>query len=547
MISHSVFSGERPLIEPHLLSEDQATFCLDCYLITGGIDPLRGGKLVRSGVSGAKTLYKVDDKIISMAQWTDFVRSPVVEDSFDRIYFTPRTGGLRKTTYGGLVNNVTGVDLFGIQYPSAAPVATVTSNGNDDQLSSTRFLVTHVSNEGEETGPVFIGNTIDYEDGIDDVTVSIPTAANMQFTRVYMEIAGEWIIVSELPATQGSVTYAPLDDDLAQSQTFNNSVLGATLLTENFAPPVAGLIGLKGLPNGSLAAFTNDGVGQVDGTVHISYPYQPHAWPIDYRFPIKYEIEALEPVPEGLLVLTQGRHSIITGSTPDVMDEHVLETHHSCLDYRSVVNMGDVVFWSSPDGIAMYGGRQIRIVSKDVFTREQWQSLTPDNMIFGIYESRIIIYPQVSSDMYGDAGLIYNIERNDVTRISRGQIHALLYDVEDDALFIADGDNLERFNEGEYLQGEWISKTHIVPAAKTHSSMRIIPEGETEVSLYRSDNDLGRADQKKESFWQKLIAHQRPFRIKSMGRMRSFRVGFKLIGRKRMRMAQIAQDMREIY
>ena len=148
-------------------------------------------------------------------------------------------------------------------------------------------------------------------------------------------------------------------------------------------------------------------------------------------------------------------------------------------------------------------------------------------------------------------GVLYNLQRGDVTRMTQGNVHALLYEVEHDALWVVRGDNLERFNEGEKMQGEWIGKTLVVPAARTYNSARLIPEAETLFSLYHSTNDatIGRYDRADEidtAFWSRSITDQRPFRVGSAGRMRGIRLGFKLIGKERLRAAFLAQDMREI-
>ena len=435
------------------------------------------------------------------------------------------------------------VTLGAVDASIDAPTPTVVRDTT--HIKTTNFLVTYVSIRDEETTNSPISISVDYEDGVDCLELGLPATNNpdIAFMRIYMEVGGDYYLLAEVPATQTQYNVCPLDDDfITNGNNDPNSIIGSVFSTENYDPAPEDIIGLHGLPNGSLAGFANDDAcGGITGVVYVSVPYQPHAWPTEYRFPIRYKIVALRNVPEGLLVLTEGKHSLITGSTPDVMDEHEIETQHSCRDKRSALEIGDSVVWSSPDGVAIYGGRNIKVISLDVWAREQWQDLVPEAMLFGFYEGRLIIYAIESEKAF-----IYNLARHDIIRLSEFNVHALLYDVEEDALFLARGDNLERFNEGAILEGEWISKPHIVPAARTFNSMRISPEGETQVSLYRNNNELDHADYLPGAFWSKAKDHQRPFRVGSGGRMREICIGFKLTGKKRLRFFELAEDMREL-
>ncbi len=568
MISFRVFSGERPVVEPLNLEDHQASYCRDCYLHTSGLDPLRGNKLIEAGYVTAKTLFRAGGHFIQMDTWTDFARSPIVQDKFERIYFTQCSDpGLKVVECGDLADNMAGVNLSDLAAPTSAPVATVIEHGGtDDTLKATSFVVTYVTVRDEETAPSPASSVVSWNDGVDGMTISLPSTSDsdIAFMRVYMAIEGEYFLVDEVPAAQTSLVVDPLDDDLTGDADDPDDLTGVPLTTKECDAPPKELCGLVGLPNGVLAGFSNDGDCQVTGTVHFSKPYEPHCWPVTYRFKIRYKIVALATVPEGVLVLTEGQPSIITGSTPDVMDEHTLETYHSCRDPRSVIHLGEAVFWSSPDGVAVYGGRTIKVISENVWSREQWQALNPDAMLFAAYEDQLVIYPQAvrpvgsglpdwvaGTEPKQGEGFLFNFKRGDITRLSQGDVHAALYDVEEDCLWLVRGDHLERFNEGEPLVAEWVSKPFVVAGARTFNSARLIPQAETELLLFRADNEaeamrVNRADEVGTPFWVKSISHQRPFRLKSAGRRWGVRFGFRLLGLERLRAAFFSSDMREI-
>lgn len=687
MIQLRTFAGERPIVEPLNLQDEQATLCRDCYLHSTALDPLRHTLFVEAGYAKAKTLFMACGKMIYMSRWTNFARSPIIQDKHERIYWTQCNGtGLRVESASNMTNDAAGTNLSNLKPPTAKPTVVVDRGGagtdteaiqfvltfidtsttpnveiapsplsnslqyidgtdgvkltlivptdtlangefrykkkriyafldgnyyllaeldrteatyivnplkvstttavtlptpplptvnvapvaaliqGGDNTKSTAFVYTYVTVRDEETAPSPASEVITYNDGVDCATISWPAPTNPDVVKVrlYMAVEGDYYLLVELPASTTSYTVCPLDDDFINGNQLDpDSIVGVPLTTDNYDPAPKNLCGLIGLPNGVLAGFTNDSGCEMTGTVHFSEPYQPHAWPVEYRIKIRYKIVALAEVPEGVLVLTEGRPSIITGSTPEVMQEHTLETYQSCRDKRSVVHMGTAVFWSSPDGVAVYGGRQVKVVSENVWSREQWQRLEPDEMIFGLYEDQLVIYPQapVAPDdaltqaeqwrLKRGEGVLYNLQRGDVTRMTEGNVHALLYEVEHDALWIVRGDNLERFNEGEKMEAEWIGKTLVVPAARTYNSARLIPEADTLFSLHHSTNDAtvgrhDRADEIDTAFWSRSITDQRPFRVGSAGRMRGIRLGFKLIGKERLRAAFLAQDMREI-
>lgn len=537
MIQYRAFTGERPIIDPINLGEGEATYCRDCYLHTTGLDPLCANKVEDTGYGCAETLYRAGEKFIHMCKWTDFVRSPIIEDAFDRIYYTQDVGceGLYVTDCNALTDNISGFNLSNLEPPGTAAGLTLIANGTNPD-SSTNVIVTYLTTRNEETAPSPVSVTIDYEDCVDGAAVTLPSTTNADITTmiVYMSINGDYYAVAEVPATQSSLTLNPLCSTITP---VTGTVIGTILQSGNYDPAPDDLLGLTGLPNGVLAGFTNDSGCEVTGTVHFSEPFQPHAWPTEYRFKTRHKIIGLATIPEGVLVLTEGKPTIITGSTPDVMDEHELESYQSCLDKRSIVEAGDSVLWSSPDGIAVYGGRSIKIISDGVWSRKQWQAIGPDDIIFGLYENRLVIYPQQHAD-----GIMYDLRRNDITRLSEGLAHAVLHDVEDDALWVSRGDNLEEFMAGDPMQGEWIGRSEVINAARTHNSARLVPEGETLMSIYRVDNEL--QHENPVAFWSKEKDHQRPFRIGSAQRSREVRYGFKLIGRKRLRLAMISEDMR---
>lgn len=659
----NIFAGERPIISANNLPVQNASLCRDCYLHSSGVDPLKSALAVGVGYDLAETLFKSGSKLIKMDQHTCFVRSPIIKDKFERIYYTNDTGGLFVTTWNDLVDNVVGVDLSAFKAPAAEITATVERdqsklttvyvrviypdgdvaaegeenvdvfhtgwvnfdyakgvdkvkitfpgavsemNGiavygdgkvyaqvyddsrfagvgvdlyefepsyaneitststyapevglpvfevvaGSDNIKETTFVVTYVSVRDEESGPSPASKLIEYEDGVDSVTIDLPATVNadIEFMRVYMAIEGEFFCLQDkIPATQAQLVVDVLDDDLNKRREASGdaeSLIGAGLTTNTYFHAPDDLQGLIELPNGCLAGFTLDDTtgGKVTGTVHVSEPYQPHAWPIEYRWKVNYKIISLAKVPEGFLALVKGRHSLITGSTPDLMNENVLETQQSCRTREGVQEIGGTVVWDSPDGLAIYGGGAISVVSTDVWSREQWSELSEGGVKLGQYEGRLLIYPNDS-----DEGILYDLSRHDIVKLSEGGVTALLYDVEEDDLYQVRSGELAMFNQGAPLNtAEWISKPIVITGAKPFKAGRLDIEGLVILSLYKGDNALSSADGVAVPFWSKPKMNMMPFRVGSSQRKRSLSVGFKLVGSDRLRGFELVRDMREL-
>jgi len=95
LIAVKSFNGQRPIVDARLLSDTDAQIAKNVRLISGKIGPLRGTTtlkattiqnpvtIFRYGSSATETNYWLE-----FAQDTDIIRSPIANDSFERLYWT---------------------------------------------------------------------------------------------------------------------------------------------------------------------------------------------------------------------------------------------------------------------------------------------------------------------------------------------------------------------------------------------------------------------------------------------------------------------------
>jgi hypothetical protein len=153
--------------------------------------------------------------------------------------------------------------------------------------------------------------------------------------------------------------------------------LGDELLSTEWVPPPDAMKGIVTLANGCCAGF--------DGrTVLLSEPYQPHAWP--YAKYVDFDIVALAPLGDGLLILTDGYPYIASGSHPRAMSLRRVEFEQPCVSARSVASVRDTVLYASSDGLVAISPQGYRVLSEPYFTRREWQALGPDSMLGVVYD-----------------------------------------------------------------------------------------------------------------------------------------------------------------
>ena len=142
------FGGMLPAWDDRLLPEGQAALSVNCYPFSGALIGWRQPKLLHTLLSGTtKFAYRVPNKTtnntaITAADsfWMEFddadtnvVRSPVVNDSFDRYYFASPSVVPKYNTYDRIVAGQPPW-LLGVPSSDCAPGVDVTGGGDTSQL-----------------------------------------------------------------------------------------------------------------------------------------------------------------------------------------------------------------------------------------------------------------------------------------------------------------------------------------------------------------------------------------------------------------------------
>ena len=224
---------------------------------------------------------------------------------------------------------------------------------------------------------------------------TIYTVGNTDFTKVGASSNAVGVVFTATHA--GTVTGVDGTTGLVlirgtANTTDDNRSLGEVLPTTTWLMPPADLKWLTGLWNGMMCGISGR-------SVRFCEAFVPYAWPIAYEILASNTTPvALATFGQTLVILTNGSPSLVTGGTPDSMDEQPTEFLQACVAPLSAVSMGHGVAWASPDGLAYIGSGGAKMLTEGVMTREDWQAINPSSIIGCMYERRYLGFYNAGTD-----------------------------------------------------------------------------------------------------------------------------------------------------
>lgn len=421
------FGGMVPRVSPEKLPEAAAQLAQNTDLHTGNIAAFRqlGAKvaLVTSKpILQTAYLWRVN----STEYWFRFqhevevARSPIADDENKRVYWTGDRRFVDENdeawpqmsytpiAYTGGTDYPQNSYRLGVPKPSLPVSTTVTGSTTEPERAEFRFYVrTYVTELGEEGPPceptaklsVAPGQSVDIT-GL-GLNAGDGAARNITHQRIYRTNSGNFgaafQFVAELPIATTTYTDSLNGEDLIE-------VLPST----DWLPPPAGLRGLRLMANGVMVAFRGN-------EVFFSEPNLPHAWPARYRLTVDYPIVALGSFDTTVVVATEGRPFVITGSHPESMSQRELDLVEPCVSMRSMASMGHGVVYASRNGLVYVGNGGARLITQGLVTRDEWADFQPGTLRAAEYRQQYMAFFGTSASNGGgffidplapDAGLI---------------------------------------------------------------------------------------------------------------------------------------------
>lgn len=372
-------AGMAPAINPASLADNAAQIARNCKLGGGDIRPHPGLRTVTSLPAGKKTIFRMGQASSELQYWlswvgdVDVARGGIQGDPTERLYYTgdgiPKMTTLALATSGSVLPAQW--RALGIPNPSGQPLATFSpptlAAGQTAPARSSRvYLVTLVSDLGEESGPSLPSNAVTVGDGEVVQLSNLPglTGGNTVITakRIYRSTSSGYRFVGEVGAGTGS--YADNKPE---------SALGEALATMDFAPPPTGMLGITAMQNGIMAGFRGN-------DVLFCEPYLPYAWPEKYALTTAAPVVGMAAFGQSLLVTTIECPYLVTGVDSAMMSMERIDLPQACVSKRSCISVGGGAVYAAPDGLVYIGIGGSRMVTDGIMGKAEWQQYNPPSM-----------------------------------------------------------------------------------------------------------------------------------------------------------------------
>ena len=380
-IKLEMFQGLIPRSSDRLLPPMAATEAKNTKLLNGEVRgfgaPREEADFTAGSVTPVRRAYRVPDLAgVNPDTWltfdsrdVDVVRSPIVNDSYDRYYWAG-DGHPRMNSYANIYAGTPGPYYLGVPTPTNAPGITPVA-GSDETRA---YVYTFVSPFGEEGAPspptVDSGNAGTWV--IDNFDTTIPDSGNRPATgwkiRIYRTVTGSssvnFYYVDEI--NLGTTTY---NDAETTTDVAANNLLEST----EWIPPPTDLEGFVLMPNGYL-------VGWKDRRLVFSEPYRPHAWPAAYELSTEFPIVGLIVWGSTLVIGTTSQPYFGQGTTPASFTMEKLDAVEPCLSRRGMVATTAGAFYPSQNGLVLANSSGANIITQDILTKEEWEGYNPSSI-----------------------------------------------------------------------------------------------------------------------------------------------------------------------
>ncbi len=449
MLTFTQFGGIAPKITPELLPAHLAQTAQNVVLHNGGVRSLAAPVDVATPTKAGtkKTIYRFGRNQPEGQYWLTWttpvhvVKGPIAGDTTERTYYTG-DGVPKKTDMTLALQSGTDYPMafynLGVPAPTSAPVLDVVA-GTGPEVEETRaYVYTNVTAWGEESGPSpadLIGVTSAL---VAKLTLSapLPTGAyNISARRIYRSVTSsagtQYYFVGEVPAATAEFTDA-----------VDTTAIGEPLATLDWDMPPDDLAGLIALPSGALCAYSGK-------QVCFSVIGAPYAWPAKYRLTCDYNVVAVFPMGQGVVVLTDGYPYLINTGDPEAAQMLRLDEEQACVSARSVAPYGGGVLYASPDGMVLVTASGCNVVTKDLFDRAAWQALGPANLFGAKHDNRYYGF-------LANGGFVLDASGNFSTHTLTAT--AAYVDPVLDQLYIAVGTKIQKWDAGSALAHAWKSK-----------------------------------------------------------------------------------------
>jgi hypothetical protein len=467
------FQGLVPRLSDRLLPPMAATRARNVKLLQG---EARGFRAPREeadffGYINVRRAFRVkdndglyaDDWLTFDSLNVDVVRSPIVNDSYDRYYWAGDGRPKYNTSYR--IQTAAPEYYLGIPTPTNAPTVTPVDTTYSDQTRA--YVYTFVSEFGEE-GPPSPPTIATGDEGQWDITgmdTVVPDAGfrNITQKKIYRTVPGETSTAFFYVATV-DVAVSSYNDTETDNIVAANNLLESTEWIE----PPTDLEGFVVMPNGYL-------IGWVGRRIVFSEPYRPHAWPASYELSTEFPVVGMVVYGSSVIIGTTSRPYFGEGLSPAAFTLRKFDAVEPCLSRRGMVATVAGAYYPSLNGLVLADSSGTRIVTQDILTKEEWATYNPSQ----IYAAALgLQYIAFNSETFG---FIFNPTEPSTKLVELDRFTDVV-GIETDAysgdVLLLDGTRAWTWDPetSERLYWQWRSKIYQTPKPVNFGAVKIMAD-----------------------------------------------------------------------
>jgi hypothetical protein len=456
------FMGAMPKVNPQLLPEGYATVATNTRLTHGDLRPWNQPSLVATPTKAGtkKTIYRFGESTGNdTSYWFTFTtdvnifRAPIDGDASERTFYTgdgyPKKTDNSLALTGGTDYPVNAYKM-GVPMPDTA-TSTYTVTGTPttatDPSTNAAYVLTFVTVWGEEGRPSLPIGIASFKPGQAVNLAALPTAPtgnyNITAKRLYRSNTGNtgttYQFVAELPIA--TTTYV---------DTKTAAQLKEVVITWGWEEPPDDGFGLTLGANGNAIMCSGK-------TIYPCIPFIFYAYPPEYQQSVDSQIVGVGAFGQNFAILTKSNPYILSGADPASYSLTKVEMSQACVAKRSIVSMMGGVVYASPEGLYMVSTSGVTSLTKNLFTKEDWQALQPDSIHAYVVNGRY--------QMFYDTGavqgsMLFDFADDPFVVFSSDTCTAAYNDPLRDALYMAQGSNINKFDGGTAATYTWRSKDY---------------------------------------------------------------------------------------
>ena len=374
------FSGRAPRVAAHALAPSLAQVASNCKLWSRELRAFKGLAAVDTiaKVGLLSTIYSYEDTWLGWTQDVSVAEVAVASDATKRFVFIG-TDKPRITNNFVFDDPSPGTSLppasyiLGISKPPATP--TVAVNGAGVLTGAYVWVYTYVrkwsdgtTDEGPPSTPSAVLNPASQKVDVTMSNAGAPVFADYGIThkRIYRSLSGV------AGATFNFVAEVTVATTLYQDN-IADTALGEQIESTLYLAPPDGATGAIFLQNGVTAMFNGN-------VLYLSEPYRAHAYPLANQYTVNFDIVGLGHFGTTVVVCTKGMPWAYYGADPAAMTPARYPHIQPCMSRRSIVSDEFAVRYASPNGIVQVGQNGLDLVTRELFTKDEWAAYKPDTI-----------------------------------------------------------------------------------------------------------------------------------------------------------------------